>query len=48
VWGIKQVWGREEMHTGVWWGNLRERHHLKDPGIDGGIILIFKKWDEGP
>jgi hypothetical protein len=28
------------------WGNLRERGHLEDPGIDGRIILIliFKKW----
>ena len=22
------------MLTGVWWGNLRERDHLKDPGTD--------------
>jgi len=19
----------------VWWGNLRERSHLEDPGLDG-------------
>jgi len=32
------------VHTGFWWGNLRE-----DPGIDGRIIfrLIFGKWDGG-
>ena len=37
------------MHTGFVWGNLRERDHLEDPGIDGRIILkwIFKKWDKG-
>jgi hypothetical protein len=34
------------VHTGFWWGNLREGNHLKDPGIDGRIILkcIFSKW----
>jgi hypothetical protein len=33
------IWGREEAYTGFWWGNLRERDHLGDPGIDGRIIL---------
>jgi len=30
-------------------GDLRERDHLGDEGIDGRIILrwIFRKWDEG-
>jgi len=23
-----------------WWGNLRERDHLEDPGIDGRVTLI--------
>jgi len=39
--------GRGEVHTGFWWGNLRERDHLEDPGVDGRIILrwIFRNWD---
>jgi len=37
------------VYAGFWWGNLIERDHLEDPGIDGGIIIrwIFKKWDVG-
>ena len=29
------------------WGNLRERDHLQDPGVNGRTILrwIFRKWD---
>jgi hypothetical protein len=33
------VWGRVEVYTRFWWGNLRERDQLEDPGIDGRIIL---------
>jgi len=31
---------------GFWCGNLRERAHLEDPGVNGRIILrwIFRKW----
>jgi hypothetical protein len=41
--------GRREACTGFWWGNLRERDHCGDPGVDGRIILrwIFWKWDVG-
>jgi len=27
------------VHTGFWWGKLRERIHLEDLGLDGRIIL---------
>jgi hypothetical protein len=39
------VWWRGEVHTGFWWGNLRDGDHLEDP--DGRIKIkwIFKKWD---
>jgi hypothetical protein len=41
------VWGRGEMLTGFWWGNLKERDHVENPGIDGRIILkwTLEKWD---
>jgi len=37
------------VHTGVWWGDLSERDHLKDLGVDEMAILkwIFKKWNRG-
>jgi hypothetical protein len=37
------------VYTGFWWGQLRERDRLGDPGVDGRIILrlLFRKWDVG-
>jgi hypothetical protein len=37
------------VYTGFWWGNLRERDHFEDPGLDEIIILrsMFRKWEEG-
>jgi hypothetical protein len=43
------VWGRGEVHTGLYWGNLSEGDHWKDPCVDGRIILkwIFERLDGG-
>jgi hypothetical protein len=30
---------RVEICKGFWWGNLRERDHLEDAGVNGMIIL---------
>jgi hypothetical protein len=40
------MWKRQ-VHTGFWWGDLREGDHLGHPCVDWRIILkwIFKKWD---
>jgi len=40
---------RGEAYTDFWWGNLREKIHLRDQGLDGRITLrwIFRKWDVG-
>ena len=42
-----QEWGRGEVYTGFWQGDVREGNHLEDPGVDGRIILkwIFNNWD---
>jgi len=44
---MKHVRVREEVHTGFWWGNLRERDHLENPGVDRRKILrwTFRRWD---
>jgi hypothetical protein len=41
------VWGRGEVCTVFWWGNLREIGHWGGPDVVGRIILrwIFRKWE---
>jgi len=41
--------GREEVYTEFWWGFLRDRDHLEEPGVVVTIILkwICRKWDVG-
>ena len=31
--------GAGEVHTWIWWGEVRERDHLQDLSIDGKIML---------
>jgi hypothetical protein len=42
---LGQLNDSQEVYIGFWWGNLTEKDHLEDPGIDGSIILewIFRK-----
>jgi len=46
---MSHIWETDKVHTGFWWGDLREKDHLEDLGIGGRVILkwIFKKWDDG-
>jgi hypothetical protein len=45
--GMWRIWGRGEVCTGFWWGNLRERDQWGDLDVDRKIILrwIFRKWE---
>jgi len=43
--GACSAYGGGDAYAGFWWGNLRVRVNLGDPGVDGRIILrwIFRK-----
>jgi hypothetical protein len=45
--GHVALMGRSEACTECWWGNLRERDHWGDPGVDRRITLrwMIRKWD---
>jgi hypothetical protein len=33
------IWGRNKMHAGFWWVNLKKRDNLQTLGVGGSIIL---------
>ena len=41
------MWGKGDEYTGFWRKNLRKDDYLKNPGVDGRMILkqIFEKVD---
>jgi hypothetical protein len=38
---MSNVWRRREVHTGFWWGNLKERGHLEDLDVDGLMLYVW-------
>ena len=41
---MAHVWIRKETHTGILWGNLKERAHLEDLYVEERIILKWILW----
>ena len=40
--GPCNVFGRKRnVHTGLFWGNVKGRNHLEDLGVDGYVILTL-------
>jgi len=49
--GRVELWGTREVHTGYWWGHLRESDYLEDPDErwDDNIKINLQGmgWDHG-
>jgi hypothetical protein len=50
--GARSIYGgRGGVYSGFWWGNMREKDHLEDSGIDRRIILRWtfrsRMWEYG-
>jgi hypothetical protein len=39
MWHGRQT--KKQIHTGFWWGDLREINHLEGLGVNGNIILSW-------
>ena len=44
---MQHAWERGDVYTTFLWGNLIEREHFEDPGLDGIITIrqTFRKYD---
>jgi hypothetical protein len=40
---------RGKVYEGIQWGNLRERVHLEDPGVEGDNVKMYLEvgWGHG-
>jgi hypothetical protein len=34
---VLRVWGRRELHAGLWWGKLKEKDHMEDVRLRRGL-----------
>jgi hypothetical protein len=42
---LPNVYRGMQKHIEFWWGSVKKTYHLKDPGINGRIICMFRKQD---